>query len=166
MEFQDIVKELQNTQDYHDWKLDHADAYLAHIFVMLDDANKGLFQIGYYDISSDTISTFVVGHGEVHLIPDQEVAKTGGVVDPLDISLVNGSSDEVTSTADDIRKEHYGSIPFIKSFFVIQSLDDTQIYNVTYLTQDFKTINIKLDMALTLISHDCKALADFTTDKK
>lgn len=166
MEFQDIVKELENTQEFRDWNLEHPDAYLAHIFIMMDEANKGFYQVGYYDLNTDSISTFVVGKGTVEVIPDQEVAKTGGVVNPLDISQVKNTTKEITESADKVRQENYGKLPFIKAFFVIQSLDDSQIYNVTYLTQDFKTINVKLDMALTVISHDCKALADFTTGEK
>ncbi len=164
MEFQDIVRELQNTSRFNAWHAKHPDSFLAHIFVMQDDANKGLYHVGYF--ANNAITTFIVGRGNVEVIEDQEVAKpVERLIDPLDITLVKVSSKEILDASEKIRKEHYTKLLIMKSFFIVQSLEGTQIFNVTYMTQDFKTINIHLDMDLTLRSHDCRSLAEFVKGK-
>ena len=162
MEFQSLIKELENTSLFNAWRVRVPDAFLAHIFVLLDETNRGTYHVGYYDPNNERMTTFVVGKGTVDIIEDQEVAKAAGAhLQPLDITLVNDTEKKVLQEAEKIRKEHYAKALVFKSFYIIQAIDDQQVYNITFMTQDFKTINIKLDMQRELISHDCKALADF-----
>ena len=165
MDFQDLIKDLENTQEYKDFIDSHSNAYLAHIFVMLDDANKDTPQVGYYDPDLDRVTTFIIEPSKIMVAPDQEIAKRPGqTVEPLDISKVEKRVDEIMIEADKIQQEHYKSFPIIKKFFIIQDLEG-QIYNVTYFTQQLNTINVKLNMDLSLKDHSIQSLGDFTKEK-
>ncbi|MFQ5620890.1 MAG: hypothetical protein ACE5FT_03530 [Candidatus Nanoarchaeia archaeon] len=167
MEFQDIVKQTENTSEFNAWRATHPEDFLAHIFVMLDEANKGIYQIGYFSQKNDRVSTFIVGKGQVQVAPDQEVAHVPGTtIAPLDITQVKASTEDITEAATNVLKEHYEKAPILKSFFIIQHLGGHQVYNFTYLTQDFQTINIRLDMDLKLLSNDVNKLADFATQEE
>lgn len=165
MNFQDLIQDLENTQEFKDFINTHSNSYLAHIFVMLDDANKDTPQVGYYDPDKDLVTTFIIEPTQVKVAPDQEIAKKPGqTVEPLDISQVSSNVLEIMTEADKTKKEFYKSLPVIKTFFIIQNLQG-QIYNVTYFTQQLNTINVKLNMDLSLKEHSVQQIGDFTKEE-
>ena len=53
-----------------------------------------------------------------------------------------------------LQQEKYPNEKSIKDIVVLQALEVGQIYNITFVTQTFKTLNIKLD------SSTCKLISD------
>src|SRR3989338_8642464 len=76
MDIISTLAELHKSAHFKDWNKEHKQHYLTHAFKLIDDANQRIWQIGYYDPKSDTITTFVLEEGaEVKIIPDLEVFK-------------------------------------------------------------------------------------------
>lgn len=141
MELHEALGKLTASLQFKDWHAKNPECYLAHGFVMLDEANKDQWQIGFYDPKTTMIKTFIVGT-DIEQMQEQEILKTGEV-NKLKISDVKINSDEAMEKAEECFKKHK-QIP-LKKFFIIQNLDGKTVYNVTYFTQSFNTVNIKID---------------------
>ena len=59
------LKSLEKNPEFKDWQKQHKNHYLVHAFKLLDEPNKSIWQIGYYDKESDTITTFVMEDNKV-----------------------------------------------------------------------------------------------------
>ncbi len=163
MELRDILTTLEHSQEFKDWRATHEHAFLAHAFVMLDDANKNVWQVGYFDETQNTMSTFVVDGKKVDVIPDQEILRAEQriiALNPADVALPIA---EALALAQKAKLEHYPQETPAKTFFIIQHLEaHGPVFNITYFTASFKTINIKLSTKNgTVVHHSSQALAAF-----
>lgn len=163
MELQDILKMLEHSAPFKDWRKTHAKAFLTHAFVMLDEPNQNAWQVGYFDEKANTMSTFVVADKKIDVIPDQEVLKAQQHIlelKPADVTLPVA---EALAAAQNVRTEHYRQELPAKTFFIIQHLPEHgTVFNITFFTIAFKTINIKLSASDgKVVQHSVQALAAF-----
>ncbi len=163
MELKDILSKIEKSKEYSDWKKEHPKSYLAHAFVMMDEANKNTWQIGYFDAEKNLMSTFVVSSEKIEVIPDQEVLKSEHKIKQLEPEKIKLSIKEALDTAEKYRKEHYSKELVAKSFFIIQVVESHgQVFNITFFTTAFKTINIKIStIDGKVLHHSCETLAAF-----
>ena len=78
------------------------------------------------------------GFSEVFKHPDHTVAE-------LDIETVNIEVDEALEVAQKLQEEKYPKSSPFKRIIILQNLEQGQVWNITYVTQNFKTLNIKID---------------------
>lgn len=163
MELKDIVAKLEQSKEYKEWKESHKDTFLAHAFVMLDEPNKNTWQMGYFDSSKNKMTTFVVSSEKIDMIPDQEVLKTDQKITPLNVEDVTLTVAEALDLAQKARVEHYSKEITAKTFFIIQNLEaHGPVFNITYFTAAFKTVNIKISTKNgEVLHHSVQALAAF-----
>ena len=163
MELKDVLGVIETSEEFSDWKKSHKNAYLVHAFVMMDEANKDIWQVGYFDAGNSLMSTFVVSPGRIDIIPDQEVFKSEHKIAELVPARVKLSVKEALGIAEEYRKENYPKEVPAKSFFIIQVVEKHgQVFNITYFTHSLKTINIKLSTENgRVVHHSCEALVSF-----
>lgn len=146
------LAQLTLSAQFKDWHKTHKKHFLAHAFVLLDDANKDTVQFGFYDADKKTMTTWHVADTLKHT-DDQEVLDSGAAIVKLDVNSVNVSSDDALKTADDLRASDYKREIQLKKFFILQMIEGAATYNITLFTQSFSTINIKIDAASGKITH-------------
>ena len=57
----------------------------------------------------------------------------------------SNSTEDVLAKAHLVREEEYGGIPAVKVFFILQHIKELgDVFNVTFVTQDLRTLNVKL----------------------
>jgi len=162
MALTDILKRVDESAEYKQWRKEHADAFLAHAFVMVDEENKDVWQIGYFDEKEDKLTTFVVEPNKISVIHGQEVLKEADKIKPLEVPDIKISVEEALAKAEEARKEHYPREMILKKFFIIQHTTNGSIFNVTYFTQSFGNINIKIStIDGKILKHSFSKLADF-----
>ncbi|MEM4247241.1 MAG: hypothetical protein QXR48_03355 [Candidatus Woesearchaeota archaeon] len=163
MELKEVLSMIEKSNEFSEWRKTHEKAYLAHAFVMMDEANKDVWQIGYYDAEKSLMSTFVVAPDKIAIIPDQEVFKARQKILELKPEEVRLSVKEAMEKAEKTRNEKFKNELPAKTFFIIQDIEEHgPVFNITYFTQTFKTINIKLSTKNGKIFHaTCQALAAF-----
>jgi hypothetical protein len=163
MELKDILAVLEQSSAYQAWRAGHAQAFLAHAFVMLDEPNKNIWQIGYFDEAANSMTTFVVSGRTIGVIPDQEVLKAKQRILPLDPRDVLLPVAEALALAQKAKLQHYPQEQAVKTFFIIQNLEEHgPVFNITVFTAAFKTINIKLSTKNGgVLHHSMQALAAF-----
>lgn len=164
MDVKDVYDRLVESSEYKEWCKKNKEAYLAHFFRMLDKENEHQWQIGFYDKKSDRITTFIVEGSEIKVLPQSEVFKREGAeIEELDIKKVKLDSNAALRKSQEFQREKYKGNDPMKAFFILQNIEDIgTVYNITYVTAAFKTLNIKIDAGTgEIIKHKLHSLMDF-----
>ncbi len=169
-----IIDQLLESEEFKEWKKEtgHEKYFLAHVFKLFDEPNKNIYQIGYFDEKTEHMTTFVIEASEdfsinkVGVSTDTEVfKKPDSKISKLDPEKVKIDLPTALGTAADLQKKEYSQHPPMKQFLILQNLECGQVYNITFLTQTFKTLNIKVDAASgEILKHDMMSLMDFKAD--
>lgn len=163
MELKQLISFLENNSVFNDWQSTYKDYFLAHIFVMLDEANIDVWQLGFFDKQKNMMTTFVVDKNVVKIIPDQEILKSGAEITPLDFDAVKISEFSAMNIANNLLRTEYSREKVAKTFFILQQIDALPVYNITFFTVSFKTINIKISSVDgKIIHHSQGSIADFS----
>jgi len=153
MEITDILKKLEDNKEFKEWKKEHKDSFLAHVFKMLDDANKDDWQIGFYN-KDDTITSFMITPNDIKIADTQNIFKRPEAkIQKLEKNKIKIDITEALQTAEKIQvKEFKQETPF-KIITILQKLDIGQVYNITYITQTFKVLNLRIDSSNGKVLH-------------
>jgi len=162
MEFQELVKRVEESEEFKSFIKDKKNVILAHIFVMMDEENKDSYQVGYYNKDDEKMTTFLVKPETITSMQETEILKLPGTeILELKIEEVHLSGQDALDAAQEVKDEEYPGIPVLKTFFIIQNSSIGQVFNITYFTRDLKTINFKLStMTGELLDHSCASLVD------
>lgn len=153
-----MVKTVEQTTPFKEFKKQFPKAYLVHIFSM----TKQPLQLGYYDHDSELITTFNVNDG---VQKEQSAAfrePNKKAIKPLEITTVIITMDEAEEIAVSIQKQKFPKELIREKILILQNLAMGQVFNITFITQAFKTINIKIDAATKEIkAADMNSLVSF-----
>lgn len=139
---QDKIERLKSTDAFKEFKEQFPESKLVHVFHL---PKEDVWQVGYYDSDDGRVHTFEVGE-EIQRNPaDKPFQEEAKDIARLDIDAVDITFKEALEKAGDVQKERYPSELPMKRIVVLQHLDQGQIYNITFVTQTFKTLNIKID---------------------
>ena len=92
-----MVEKLHKSTEFKEWVGSHADFYLAHAFVMQDEQNRGIWQIGYFNDKIDKMITFIMENDKISITPEQDVMKASQKIVELVPSDVKISVDEAVA---------------------------------------------------------------------
>lgn len=144
MEIRTVLDRLHASKEYAEWQATHPTSFLAHVFVMLDEANKDAKQIGFYNPATEKISTFLVGKTSISVSQDAEIMKSDSAIQCLIPEDLVVEPTVALNTANQARLAKYKADQPLKLFYIIQNTSVGQVYNITYFTQTFKTLNYKV----------------------
>ncbi len=143
MDVHESIARITSSVLFKEWFEKNKNCFLAHLFVMLDEANKDTIQAGFYNPETEKMTTFMLTGSRVQKIEEQEVLKKEGRIQKLEPSKIKLTIDEALKKAKKAF-DKYKETP-IKTFFIIQNAEEHTMYNITYMTQTLKTVNIKID---------------------
>jgi hypothetical protein len=147
MQLKNVYESLEKSKEFLSWRKDHKESYLAHVFRLFDEPNKDIWQFGYYN-SDDKISTFICEGESVKEVPEQNIFKKDNISVPrLDMGTVRIDFVEALAKAEELRTSKYPQHPILKSFAILQTIENQQVYNITYVTKTFNTINLRIGSA-------------------
>ncbi|MFP4656967.1 MAG: PepSY domain-containing protein [Candidatus Woesearchaeota archaeon] len=146
MKVKEITQLVEDSEEFKSWRTDNESDYLAHVFIMYDGDTLMDRQVGYYNETKGTMSSFTISDSKVTLIPEAEVLKKpdGSTVKGLGSTDVKIDFEEADEIARRLLKEKY-SKNASKKIYILQRLDGKQLWNITFLTGDYNTLNIRVD---------------------
>ena len=144
MKFSEALEKLNKSDIFCEWSRNNKNCYLVHGFLMLDPNVKQEWQIGFYDPGKDNITTFNV-NSKITKNPESEVFKEEKRIGELEPDNINFFFDDACEKAEKLQKEKYPRHLPVKKIFVLQKLSGRQVWNITFVTQTFKTLNMKFD---------------------
>ncbi|MBI4451050.1 hypothetical protein HY642_03685 [Candidatus Woesearchaeota archaeon] len=158
MEIQEVVHSVESSGIYGAFRQRHSNAFLAHALVLFHDDSQQ-WHLGYFDREQAAMTTFIVARGEIDAVEDRDILRSENEIAPLDISLIKMTSEQALNAARDAARASYPREQVIKTFFVIQVIDSKPVFNVTFFTAAFSTINIRLSCAGgNVLSHTCERI--------
>lgn len=144
MKVKENKNKLEKSKEYKEWKEKNPDSYFAHEFFMVE-GNEINLEIGYYNNKDSSMASFRI-EPEIQLTICPEIfKKEDSKIEELEINKVKLDIDDALEKADKLQKEKYPSDSSIKKIAILQNIGKMQIWNITYITQNFKTLNIKID---------------------
>ncbi len=160
MNVRDTLELVESSPTYATWKKTHKKSYLVHFFTMAEDGPL-IWEVGYYN-DDDTISSFVVLGKEVELTESAQIfKKTTDAIPTLDLLRIHTHFAEVLENAFSFTQKEYPKEVEGKRVVILQQYDSGPIWNITFITRSFKTINMKFDADNgTLIKHSFGSLID------
>ena len=158
MKIKELIKTLEESKEFKDWKKDNKDSYFVHIFVM-DSQSK---QIGYYNPKNNKITSFII-EKPIKIMPEEDPFKKEKTkIKQLDIEKVKLDYDKALETAKSFQKEKFSEHKPIKTIAILQNLLNKNLWNITFVTQSLNTLNIKIDAATKkIIEHKLTSLMQF-----
>ena len=130
---------------------------------MIDEPEKD-WQIGYHN-KNGTMTTFTIEKTEIRITPEQEVFKQPATkVKKLNCNNVKVDFDKALDIALVQQQKKYKKDSPLKRIVILQCLDMGNVWNMTYVTQCFNTLNFKILCSNGKIKEEkLTPLMDFTT---
>ena len=168
MGFKEQLDFLLKSKEFREWKKNNKDSYLVHCFVLVEGKEPVDWQIGYYDHSCQRITTFRIEGKRISMNPPAEVFKEDeSKIKEVILEKVKIELKDALDISQKFQKEHYKGDKPLKQIFILQHLKLGQVWNATFLTQAYKTLNIKIDASTgELKEHHIVDIMDFVKSKK
>lgn len=143
MEIKELIKKVEESEPFKQWSKTN-EGKLAHIFSI--EGGVEAYDIGYYLEKEDKIASFEISNDNVIFKGTSEAFKQPNKkILPLDKEKIKVNLKDALEKVLNLQKEKYASaIPF-KQITILQKLPEGQVWNFTFITQTFKTLNIKID---------------------
>ena len=154
MDFKKIIKEIEKSAEFKKWKNENSKAYLAHAFIMTDQQGNGEWQVGYYNPENELMTKAIIAEGKVDLKCEEVFKKPDSKVGKLNLAKVKIDHPDAGKLAEELRKKTYTQELPLKTIAILQNIDNYgQVWNMTYFTMKFNTLNIKIDAETGEVKH-------------
>jgi len=163
MKIKEPIERLESNQEFKEWEKFNPKSYLVHIFKLVDELNKNIWQIGYYN-ENGTITSFILEESEIKIIPEEKIfQEKKRKVKKLELSEIKIDIEEALKIALDFQtKEYKGNNPQ-KIMLILQNIDGKVLYNITYITINFNALNMRIDpIEGKVVHHDLSPFVKFS----
>ena len=163
MELKPALEKLKESEEFRNWSKKIPDNYFSYAFKILEDNKKGSWQLGYYHKTTDKMTTFIVNKDSIEIQKEEEIFKKPDMeVRPIDIKKVPLPFEKILKKAEEFQKNKYPKESVSKTIVILQNLKEYgTIWNITYVTQSFKTLNIKISPENgKIIAHNLESLTN------
>ena len=165
----ELIPALREREEYKKWQEGRPGAKLVHLFLMLDPGKDVQYDIGFFDFDTKLMTSFIVDEtlSSLEISETKEVfSKDLSTIKPLDEGMIKVHYEDAVKTANELQKKEYAQHVPMKEVVVLQNLDIGQVWNITYITKTFQTLNIKVDAESgKIVEHNLHALFSFDDGK-
>ncbi|MEM0231453.1 MAG: hypothetical protein QXW00_03715 [Candidatus Woesearchaeota archaeon] len=141
----EALARLKESSKFKKWKSLHPNDFLASAFTIME-GKSAEWQFSFYNVEKDSVVSFVVSENEIGMLPESAVLKEPEhrmlEIRDSDIKLDIHGAIEVASKH---QTKNYPKEKPIKIIAVLASSEGRNIWSITYLTQNFKTLVMKVD---------------------
>ena len=161
MDIKKAVSRLEKSPVFRNWKSSNKQAFLSSAFIMLENSDNPEWMIDYYNSKKDKITSFLVSK-TIKKNPDSEIFKSGQDIKGVNLNEVKMEFNKVLELGSDFCRKNFPNETTKKTIAVLQNLELGQVWNVTYITLAYKTINLKISSSTgDILKHGLISLYDF-----
>ena len=164
MDINIALKKLENSQHFKQWKQKNKATYLSYIFKIPQEMQKDDCQMGFYDHKKDKITTFVLSDGAVNMREEEDVFKHDEMdVKEIELGKIKLDFDSIIFRANEFQQRNFPKDRSIKTIAILQNLPSLgNIWNITYVTETFNTLNMKIDASNgKILEHNLTSVFEF-----
>jgi hypothetical protein len=157
MEIIKLIYGVESGDVFKKWKEEHKNSFLASVFGMTGNEDMTL---NYYDKSTDKMYSFSC---KAPLAPvEQDFVKSSEEILSVRAETLKITIDEALKKAYSTAEKNYSEQRLVRTIFALQVLGGKQVWNITFLTGDYQTINIRIDsISGDVIEHSIAKLSEF-----
>ena len=146
MDLKLAMKKLEGSRDFKVWRRKNKSNFFSYAFKIPQEMSSQ-WQLGFYDRKKDRITTFVVGDSLISIRPAEEIFKKEETkINEIDINKVKVTFDNALEEADDFQSKNFPNNKSVKTIAILQNVPALgNIWNITYITETFNTLNMKID---------------------
>ena len=164
MELKTTLNKLKNNDIFIKFKKNNKNAYFSYAFKIIGDKDFDGWQFGFYTKDNDKVTTFTVNEEKIEINKEEEVFKKPSMsVNEINLDKIKLSLEEISEKVETFRKKTYPKELQEKIIVILQNLDDFgDIWNMTYITKAFNTLNIKISAENgKILQHKLSSIFDF-----
>jgi len=164
MELKATLNKLKNNQIFNKFKNNNKNAYFSYAFKLLGEKDFDGWQFGFYTKENDKVTTFAVNEEKIEINQEEEVFKKPSMsVNEINLDKIKLSLEKILEKVEAFRKKTYPKELQEKIIIILQNLDDFgNIWNITYITKAFNTLNIKSSAENgKILQHKLSSIFDF-----
>jgi len=145
IDFNQLLKKVESSKVYKHWKEENKNTFLCSFFNILSQDKDNGWQVYFYNEDKDSITSFLA-EDNIELIEEgSKVFKEPGTkVDELKLKDVKIRLDEAFGIFEKLRMKKYPNESANKKVIILQKIK-VPLWNITYITSGFKTLNIKIN---------------------
>lgn len=165
METKNKIKELEQKKEFMEWKEKNKEAILSFVLRIIEEPPNDEWQIGFYNIPKNNITTFVLKGTQLTINPDEEIfKKEEQLVKELQLEKVKIGLVDAAKIAQDYQKKEYPSEMPTKVISILQHLTEFgNVWNFSFVSRTFNTLNIKINTENgKVIDHSISKIFEFT----
>ena len=164
MDLKPALKKLEESADFNKWRSKNKDTYFSYAFKIPQEMAADEWQLGFYDKKIDKITTFIILGESVNMRPEEEIFKKEEMdVHKVELDKVRLTFDNAISSANDFQKGKFPKERSIKTIAILQNIAGFgNIWNITFITEAFNTLNIKIDASSgKIMEHNLSSVFSF-----
>jgi hypothetical protein len=151
---------LESSPVFRSWIALHKGAFLFLVFAMYEPGGSPDFEFSYYLKKENETTSFGVEPSAA--LKQTDVTLSGNVPETLNIEKAKVDSSEAVRIAKEVLETKYSAQTPIKIILMLQAQANKPMWNVTFFTASFSTLNIRVDaVSGKVIEHSIKKLFDF-----
>jgi hypothetical protein len=161
MDLKPALKKLEDSDYYKTWRKENSHTYFSYAFKIPQEMGDNEWQLGFYNPKKDKITTFEIADESIKLRQEEEIfKKEESKVNPIDLGKVDLTFDQALDLANKFQKEKYTKDNGMKTIAILQNMGDFgNVWNMTFVTETFKTLNMKLDASTgEIVSHKIESI--------
>lgn len=117
--------------------------FLSHVFKMYETSDNDNWQVGFYSEEKDAVVPVEIEGDTIRVGQESEIFRKDKI-NKLVMDDVKLDISDALGKANLLQKEKYSVHNPVKIIVILQTIPEGTVYNITYITQSFKTLNIKV----------------------
>lgn len=164
MDLKSALKKLEESQDFRKWHQNNKNTYFSYAFKIPQEMGSNDWQLGFYNKKKDKITTFVVNGNDIKIRLEEEIfKKEEAKVNEIQLDKVKLTFDNAVLKANEFQQKNFPKDRSIKTIVILQNLSNFgNIWNITYVTEAFNTLNMKIDASNgKILEHNLSSVFSF-----
>ena len=164
MDIKHALKKLEDTPEFKKWHKNNKKTYFSYAFKILQEMQKDEWQVGFHNPKNDKITTFVVINDTIKMRPEEDVFKREETkINAIEPNKVNTSFDDAVEKAEEFQRKNFPKDKSVKTIAILQNISELgNIWNITYITESFNTLNMKIDASNgKILEHNLASIFSF-----
>ena len=164
MDLKPALKNLEESKEFKMWRKKNKKTYISYAFKIPQEMGSNDWQFGFYNSKKDKITTFVITGDSIKIRPEEEIFKKEDMkVKKIQLDKVNLTFDNAIGKADEFQQKKFSKDKSIKTIVILQNSQEFgDIWNITYITEAFNTLNMKIDASNgKMLEHNLSSILSF-----
>ncbi len=143
MEAKEAIEAVKGSEEYAHWKEANTDGYLSGFFTLMEKDSEGDQLVLFYEPGKDRVISFNASNPSD--VREDDVMKAGKTVLELSLDDVELTMETAMKSAEELYEAEYQQKVSVKTIIILQHLEEGVLWNITFVTPQFKTVNVRLD---------------------